>query len=151
MKERFKVIPSVYALFVKYGKILMSRRCNTGYCDGYYSLPAGHAEAGETLREAMAREVQEEVGIASRLEDFRLAHILYRMSNIPVPHERVDFFFAVNAWEGEPENQEPDKCDDLLWFPLTALPDNTVPEVRQAIDQFQRGVYYSEIWPSKKI
>lgn len=151
MKDRFKVIPSVYALFVKDGRILLLRRCNTGYCDGYYSLPAGHAEAGETLREGMAREIREEVGVSSQLEDLHLAHVLYRMSNVPVPHERVDFFFAVNAWKGEPYNAEPNKCGYTEWFLLTTLPVNIVPEVRQAIEQFQLGTPYSEIWPPRMI
>lgn len=129
----------------------MSRRYNTGYYDGYYSLPAGHAEAGETLREAMVRETQEEVGTLSRPEDFRLAHVLYRMSNIPAPHERVDFFFVVEHWGDEPKNSEPEKCDDLRWFSLNSLPENIVPEVKQAIEHFQNGIPYSEIWSSKKI
>lgn len=147
MKDRFKVVPSVYLLLVRDGKILLLRRCNTGYYDGYYGLPAGHVEAGETLSEGIMREAREEPGVGVLKEDLRLAHVLYRMSDIPVPHERADFFFTVEKWEGEPQNTEPHKCDHLEWFPLRELPDNMVPEVRQAIEQFQLGKSYSEIWP----
>lgn len=146
MKDRFKVIPSVYLLLIRDGKILLLRRCNTGYYDGYYGLPAGHVEAGETLTEGMMREVAEEVGVVVRRVHLHLAHVLYRMSDIPAPHERVDFFFTIDTWQGEPKNMEPEKCDDIGWFPLHALPDNMVPEVRHAIERFQSGDSYSELW-----
>ena len=37
-------IPAVYLLLVQDGKILLIRRCNTGYQYGNYSVPAGHME-----------------------------------------------------------------------------------------------------------
>ncbi len=147
MKDRFKVIPSVYLLLVLDGKILLLRRRNTGYFDGYYGMPAGHVEANETLADGMVREAAEEAGVAVRKENLRLAHVIYRKSGIPAPHERVDFFFAADAWEGESRNMEPEKCDDIGWFPLSALPENTVPEQRQGIENTHRGEFYSEIWP----
>ena len=57
--NRFKLIASVYVLFVKDGKILMLRRANTGYEDGNYSLVAGHADGNEALTAATAREAQD--------------------------------------------------------------------------------------------
>ncbi len=32
----------------------------------------------------------------------------------------------------------------LVWVALDALPDNTIPYVRQAIQNYQAGEYYSE-------
>lgn len=144
MTERFKVVPSVYLLAMKDGKILLLRRFQTGYFDGYYGLPAGHLEKEEMPADGMMREAYEEAGIRVRKDDLRFVHLLYRMSNIPASHERADFFFTADTWVGEPENKEPEKCDDLRWFPLDGLPENIVPEVRQAIEYFQRGVLYSE-------
>ena len=56
-KERPKVIPTAYLVLTKDNKILLSRRHNTGFQDGKYSLPAGHLGGDEeTLAQAIARE-----------------------------------------------------------------------------------------------
>ncbi len=40
--ERFTVPVSVHVFLTKDDDILLLRRCNTGYEDGNYSVPAGH-------------------------------------------------------------------------------------------------------------
>jgi len=140
-KERFKLIPSIYAFFIQDGKVLLLRRFQTGYEDGNYSLPAGHAEEKETLREAMVREVTEEVGVQINIEDWQLAVTMHRSCG---DHERIDFFFTVPHWNGELKNMEPEKCDDLSWFPLHKLPENTIPYIRYAIECYDKGITYCE-------
>lgn len=141
-KTRFKLILSVYVFLVKDGKILLLRRANTGYEDGNYGLPAGHADGNETGRAATAREALEEVGVKIELDDLEFAHTMHRLQN----DERVDYFFAAKNWQGKPKNMEPEKCDDVSWFPLNDLPPNTIPYIKQAIESWQNGVYYSEFW-----
>lgn len=55
-KERFRLIVAVYLILRQNGKILLARRANTGYADGFYSLPAGHLDGDELATEGMARE-----------------------------------------------------------------------------------------------
>ncbi len=138
--SRFKMIASSYPFYVQDGKILLSRRKNTGYADGMYSLPAGHVEDGETLTTCVVREAKEEIGITIDPRDLQLVHTMHRFET----DIRMDFFFTVNKWSGVPTNCEPEKCDDLGWFPLSALPVNTVPYVRAAIESWQKGIIYSE-------
>lgn len=146
--ERFKLIPSVYGFFIRDGKIILSRRFQTGFEDGNYSLPAGHADGRETMRQALIREISEEVGVKVNENDLRLAVTMHRWCG---DHERVDFFFTVERWTGDLKNMEPNKCDDLSWFPLDQLPSNIVPYIRAAIECYVKGEKYCEFgWESKK-
>jgi hypothetical protein len=54
-----------------------------------------------------------------------------------------DLFFVATAWQGEPAIREPDKGDDLRWFPLAALPANTMRYVRLALERWRAGVVFS--------
>jgi ADP-ribose pyrophosphatase YjhB (NUDIX family) len=126
--------------FLRGDEILLSRRRQTGYMDGYYSVPAGHLDGDEPLRQAAARETREEVGLGILPQDVAFAGVFHRREG----DERVDFFVCVQKWEGEPVNAEPEKCDDLRWVKLDELPANTVPYVRRAIENFRRGAVFEE-------
>jgi 8-oxo-dGTP diphosphatase len=147
--SKFTVIPAVHLLLVRHEQILMLRRFNTGYEDGNYSVPAGHLDGREPASAAMAREAVEEIGISINVSQLQVAHVMHRNCvDEHVPHERFDFFFTADRWQGIPEIREPDKCDRIAWFRLVALPSNTVPYVRAAIDAVTNGRAYSEFgWP----
>lgn len=140
MNTRFKMIASGYLILARRGKILMLRRFQTGYGDGLYSLPAGHVEDGESLTQNMCREAQEEVGIHLIPADLTLVHVMHRSEE----DIRMDFFFTTDKQGLTPKNLEPHKADDLRWFPIAKLPTNTVPYIRTAIRNYQKGIIYSE-------
>jgi nucleoside triphosphatase len=74
--------PTVGALIVnKQGKILLTK--SHKWFDKY-TLPGGHIEVGETMKEAVAREVKEEVGL-----DVEVAEMLLMQEAI----------FAVEFWK----------------------------------------------------
>jgi 8-oxo-dGTP diphosphatase len=139
MRAKFPV--TVHLLFFREDQILLSRRFNTGYRDGEYSVPAGHLDGGETVRDAAAREAEEEIGVRIEAGDLRFSSVMHRNEG----EERVDFFVQVQKWDGEPFNAEPDKCDDLRWVDVNALPGNTIPYVRRAIANHLNGVTFDEV------
>ncbi|MDB5182052.1 MAG: hypothetical protein JWP13_815 [Candidatus Saccharibacteria bacterium] len=139
--ERFTLSAAVYLLLIKDNKVLLLRRYNTGWADGMYSMVSGHVDGGEPLSVAMCREAKEEAGITIAPGDIEFLHVMHRMSN----KEYIDFFFMARNWEGEPYNAEPEKCDDMQWFPLDKLPDNILPHVRQVIAGYKKGLPFSEI------
>lgn len=138
--ERFKIIASVYLIYIKEGKVLLLRRANTGYEDGNYGLPAGHLEDGESITDGLRREVKEEIGLDITPQEVTLTHVMHRKEK----DIRVDFFFTATNIGGEPQNMEPGKCDDLSWFPVDRLPPNTIGYIKEAIQNSQERKIYSE-------
>ncbi len=118
--------------------MLLLRRFHTGYEDGNYSVIAGHLDGGEEVRTAMLREAREEAGIEIALEDLRVVGVMHRRAN----DERIDFFLTTEKWSGEPHICEPERCDKLAWYPLDALPANTVPYVRRALENYRAGHWF---------
>ena len=49
MTQRNRVDSAVYLVLIEDGKILLSRRFNTGFEDGNYSLPSGHLDGFYSL------------------------------------------------------------------------------------------------------
>ena len=142
-QERHKAVPAIYLILKKGKDVLLIRRINTGYYDGYYSVPAGHIEAGELPIDALLREVEEEIGLIVVRDSVTLAHTMYRTRHDSTG-DRVDFFFFATKYTGEIENKEPHKCDDIAWFPINRLPVNLMQCVRDALEAIKRGKNYSE-------
>jgi ADP-ribose pyrophosphatase YjhB (NUDIX family) len=118
----------------------MLRRFNTGWQDGTFTIPSGHLEANETVTQGAIREIKEEAGVIVRPEDLEMVHVMHRREG----DERIDFFFLVKNWEGEPRLTEPDKSDEVLWAFPQQLPENTVDYLRYFFEQWAIGLIYSE-------
>lgn len=138
MRAKFPV--TVHLFLFRRDQILLLRRYQTGYKDGQYSVPAGHLDGEETVRMAGVREAREEIGVRIESADMVFAGVFHRHED----DERVDFFVKVRNWDGEPVNAEPGKCDELRWADLDCLPENTVPYVRRAIENFRAGIPFEE-------
>lgn len=122
-------------VFDESGRVLLLRRAGTGFLDGHYALPGGHVDRGETVIEAARRECREETGIeAKQLEPV-----------VVMPYSGgVDFVFEVSNWTGSPTIGEPDKCDDLVFAPVDALPQPTAAFVGKALELREQGVWYHQ-------
>ena len=141
MSDRFTYIGSSYLFLIEDNKILLQRRFQTGFMDGFYGVPAGHLDGNETAREGCAREIKEEIDIDIKPEDLEVVHIMHRKA---ANDERIDFFMTAKSYAGEIKNVEPHKCDDLSWFELDNLPDNIVDYVKVALEKYKAEVTYSE-------
>ena len=139
--NRFTMVVAVHLFLIKDKQILLSRRFNTGYRDGEYSLPAGHVDADESCLQAMIREAKEEIGLDLEAKQLKFAHVTHRFED----RESIDFFFVCNNWKGKPSIKEKDKCDGLRWFSLDNLPKNTIPYIRHAIKAYLKQESYSEL------
>ncbi|WP_433194333.1 NUDIX hydrolase [Nocardia sp. CA-107356] len=137
--RRHKVTGDVHLVLRRGNEVLFGQRQNTGFEDGAWHLPSGHLEADESVIDALIREAKEEIGTVIKPEDVRFSHIMHNSSS----GGRMAFFFTVRTWQGEPENQEPDKCSELQWFSTDALPQHMIDYCRVAMQSIADGKSFS--------
>jgi ADP-ribose pyrophosphatase YjhB (NUDIX family) len=124
---------AVSAAILRDGKVLVVRRARAP-ANGLFSLPGGVVEAGETLREAVMREVMEETAIT--IEPVSLAgfrETIVRDSNDKVERHFVILPFAARWLAGEPVLNE--ELGEWRWVDpseVAALP--TTPGLSEIID-----------------
>ncbi len=107
-----RICPAVIVAVHREGKILLAH--NVNFAPGLYSLIAGYVEVGESLEQAVAREVREEVGL-------EICNIRYWGSQAwPFPSSLMVGFEADYAsGEIRPDGQEIAIAD---WFAFSDLP-----------------------------
>lgn len=138
---RFTLPGAAHLILYKDDKVLLLRRYQTGWMDGYYALPAGHIDGNETFSTAMIREANEEIGVTIAPQDLEFVNMTHHFSD----KEYVYVVFTAKKWEGEPKNMEPNKCDDLQWFPVDDLPDNITEGAASAVRNLREGKPYDEM------
>ncbi|MET8863353.1 NUDIX domain-containing protein [Nonomuraea sp. NPDC004580] len=137
MPQRQQVTVDVHVILERGKDILLCLRQGTGYRDGWFCLPSGHLDEGETVIECALRETREEVGVHLDLASLRPATVLHHLN--PEGKPRIGFFFATSHWTGDIINAEPHKCAAVEWFPARRLPDNTVPYTIAGLDHYHRN------------
>ena len=101
----------VAALLVRDGRVLLCHRsAGRSWYPDVWDLPGGHVEAGETPREALARELEEELSI--------LAEPGPEVASV-VEAGLAMRIWLVEEWAGNPVNASPGEHDHLGWFSVS--------------------------------
>lgn len=138
-QKRNKLPVTALILLMKEEKILLLKRINTGYEDGKYSLPGGHVEKQEEIRDAAIREAKEEIGINIKKEDLYVKHVL----NMKVADNAyIDFILTCYKWEGQPKIMEKDKCSEIKWVEQNNIPQNTIQFVKDIFKEENKDEFY---------
>lgn len=143
-RERFKPRVAVFVVLISDdGEILLQRRYNTGYRDGYYDFSAsGHLEEGESIKECAVREAKEEIGVDIDEDNLQLIHVNQNYVDDPY----INFTFVCREWKGEPRICEPEKCDDLRFFGLEDFPEKCTINVKaNKKDDLSRQLSFSYV------
>ncbi len=116
------------------GKVFLAKRGPQAKNErGLWEFPGGGVEFGETLRDALKREIHEEYGITIEVGELLdvADHIL------PDEHQHwVSPSFLCAVLEGEPTIVEPEKCSAIGWFSL-----DEIPETLTQVTRFSLGNY----------
>jgi 8-oxo-dGTP diphosphatase len=124
---------AVSAAIFRDGKILLVRRARSP-AKGFYSLPGGRVEFGETLHAAVHREVAEETGL--RIEILDLAGWREVVPATAGGGHYLIMSFAAHWTFGEPVLN--DELDDFRWLAPDALGDLKITTGLEGIIQSAR-------------
>ena len=99
--DRIPVNVAVGVLIAPNGRFLLTSRPEGKVFAGYWEFPGGKLEAGETVAQALKRELFEELGIhIGKVHEWKIEVVDY-------PHARVRLHFCrVFEWQGEFEMRE---------------------------------------------
>ncbi len=100
---------------IRNGKILL---CRAKGADTTY-LPGGHIEFGETGRVALAREVEEEMGLPAKVKDFR-GCVENQFLQHGKPHAEINLVYTFTLPRGVDVSSK-EKWISFEWCPLKDL------------------------------
>jgi 8-oxo-dGTP diphosphatase len=105
----------VAALIMKDGKVLICQRTRHQTMPLKWEFPGGKIEEGEQPRDALRRELDEELGIDARIgeEVARIRHEYKSGNSVELR------FYVVHQYKGEIENRI---FKDVRWSPRSELP-----------------------------
>ena len=99
--DRPLVQVAVGVLFLPDGRFLLTSRPPGKVYEGYWEFPGGKLEPNETIAQALARELREELGI--EIEDCTL----WKTEQVDYPHAWVQLNFCrVTRWSGDLQMRE---------------------------------------------
>ncbi|MBN1989514.1 MAG: NAD(+) diphosphatase [Bacteroidales bacterium] len=127
-----KISPAIIVAIVCNNKILLAH--NSNFRNNWYSLVAGYVDVGESLEEAVAREVKEEVGLDVR-------NIRYFKSQ-PWPFSgSMMIGFTAEADETQPVCPDNKEITSAQWFTRGNLPNHppTISIAGELIELFEQG------------
>ena len=129
-----RLAPAIIVAIERGDKLLMAR--SRRFAPGVYSVLAGFVEPGESLEEAVVREVKEEVSIS--IKDIRY----FGSQPWPFPHSLMIGFTATYA--GGEISIDETELEDAGWFTIDNLPPlpGRISIARKLIDWFitKRGI-----------
>ncbi|VVE04143.1 NUDIX domain-containing protein [Pandoraea anhela] len=111
------------------------------YLNGWFT-PGGGVNAGETLMEALRREVFEETTLQITGE-VQLFNAYFSNSE-----NRDDYpvLYVIREFSGTARIGDAAEIAEIGWFPIDALPESTSPKTRQRVSEFRGLCPKSERW-----
>lgn len=136
-------MPATGAIIYRDGKILLQKRAD----NGTWATHGGGLELGETIYQALERELQEEIGIKPINPEFLGVYSGEKMYNEYPNNDKVytiSFYFVVQNYDGKPE-EDNDEVLELKWFDIENLPDNIFKVDGFAINDFKNFLQNKQI------
>ena len=114
-----RICPAMMVLITRGRELLLAR--GVTFPPGRYSALAGFLEAGESIEDAIHREVREEVGVEVEGLEY------FASQSWPFPNSLMIAFTA--RWKSGEIAADPAEIADARWFDIDALPEMPPPRV----------------------
>lgn len=124
--KRIHVVAGV--IYDNDGRILLARRPNHTHKGGLWEFPGGKLDQGETRREALVRELREELAIEVTVCE-PLVEVRH---DYPEKSVLLDFW-EVRAFDGEPVGNE---GQPIVWVAPVQLAEYSFPEANRSVVEF---------------
>jgi 8-oxo-dGTP diphosphatase len=146
VKNHFRTILTTRLLLECNDNILFLKQ--TPLNGGGFTLPGGKIEHSEFAKEALIREVFEEIDIVLTKKALQLVHVTHRkrknMSEI------ILFFHCVAKPTIEPIAKEVQKFENAVWLSANDIPDELTGVLKRGIAAIKKGKVFTE-FPKPKI
>ena len=134
-----RTIRVVAAVLERDGRYLITQRRATAVLPLMWEFPGGKVKPGETLEQALVRELEEELGTKATIgsEVYRAQH---RYAELSEPIELIFFHAELN-----PRSVRNLVFEEILWRDPSSLPElNFLPGDKELIEKLASGVLLSE-------
>lgn len=132
---------AVINVIIKDGKILLLLRRGTDKWDGMWWLPWGRLDIGESCIAWALRELEEETSLRAIQENISDTYVVHHRD---AGWERIYFIIVLDRIDWTAINNEPDRCERIDWFALSALPSPLTPQVEIVLATLKQGKSYSQ-------
>ena len=118
-------------LIWKNGKVLIAKRPKGSHLEGFWEFPGGKQEKGESLKECLEREIEEELGLKVKAEQTLLT----------VDHEYGAKVISLHVFNctrlsGEPRALQ---CQEIRWVDPADFPKFAFPPPDMKVIEFLSG------------
>ncbi len=131
----------VGAIIVKEDKILLIKRAYEPN-KGLWSIPGGLVRLGESLEEALKREVKEETGVSIEVKDVAfVGEEIFKENDIKYHYIIVDFLAKIICGEFKAGSD----AEAVKWFSFDEIGEECVEFVRKIVNKLKsedRKIYF---------
>ncbi len=122
----------VAGILMKNGRFLVEKRRLDDEADpGYMEIPGGHVDKGESLEEALKRELREELGIEAK----RMSFVVNGLATASNGEKGRIHYFHVTSWQGKVETREAER---VYWE--KRVDKLSIPSDRRAVEKVLKSI-----------